>query len=91
MIVVATVTQTCCACPNTFTGITTEGDTIFARYRWGHLSIRFLPAGVDDASDGSDGKSIIEADYGGQFDGFLNYDELRSITRGIIQWPKTCG
>ena len=91
MIVVATVTQTCCACPNTYSGITTEGDTIFVRYRWGHLSIRFQAAGVDDASDGSTGNSIFELDHGEQFDGFLDYHELRRATREIIQWPEECG
>ncbi len=77
--------------PNTFSGITTEGDTIFARYRWGHLSIRFQAAGIDDDSDGSTGISIFETDHGESFTGFLDYDELRSLTREIIQWPETCG
>lgn len=87
MIVVTTVTQTCCASPNTFSGKTAEGDTIFARYRWGHLSIRLLPAGVDDGFEGSTGKSILELDHGERLDGFIGYEELRRVTREVIQWP----
>jgi hypothetical protein len=90
MIVVENVSQTCCACPNTYSGKTADGLTIFARYRWGHLSVRVQPAGVDDGLDGAAGESILEVDHGGRFDGFLDYSDLRSLTQDLIQWPETC-
>lgn len=91
MIVVTTVTQTCCASPNIYCGITREGEMIFARYRWGHLSVRILPAGIDDGAEGATGKSILEVDHGERFDGYIYYHELRSLTEEIIEWPETCG
>lgn len=90
MIVVTTVTQTCCASPNIYSGTTKEGETIYARYRWGHLSVRILPAGIDDRAEGATGKSIFEVDHGETLDGFIYFDELRSLTEEIIQWPETC-
>jgi hypothetical protein len=90
MIIVSTVTETFCACPNTYSGKTTNGDTIFVRYRWGHLSIRLQAGGIVDDSEGSNGESVFELDYGGKFDGILGYEELRNLTEEIIQWPKEC-
>lgn len=90
MIIVASVAETFFACPNTYSGITAEGETIFVRYRWGHLSIRLQPRGLIDDSEGSNGESIFELDYGGPFDGMLNYSELRELTEKIIQWPNEC-
>jgi hypothetical protein len=90
MIIVSTVTETFCACPNTYSGKTTNGDTIFVRYRWGHLSIRLQPGKTVDDSEGSNGESIFELDYGGPFDGMINYSKLRELTEKIIQWPNEC-
>ena len=91
MITVVSATQTFFACPNTYSGETTDGRTVFARYRWGHLSVRVQPAGVDDGADGAEGKSILEVNHGGQYDGILDYADLRALTRDIIEWPETYG
>ena len=88
MIIVIAVTQTWCACPNTYTGKTDDGSTVYVRYRWGHLSVRVQPAGVDDGLDGAEGESILEVDFGGQYDGMLDYSDLRALTHGLIQWPE---
>ena len=90
MHIVDVVTQTCCACPNTYSGKTADGLTVFARYRWGHLSVRVQPAGVDDGLDGAAGESILEVNFGGQYDGMLEYSDLRVLTQDLIQWPETC-
>lgn len=87
MIIVKTVTQTCFAAPNCYSGKTAEDCTIFTRYRFGHLSVRLLPAGIDDGLQGASGASIFEADYGESFDGILDYSELRTLTKEIVQWP----
>ena len=90
MHIVDVVTQTCCACPNTYSGKTADGLTVFARYRWGHLSVRVQPAGVDDGLDGAAGESSLEVNFGGQYDGMLEYSDLRVLTQDLIQWPETC-
>ncbi|MEO5715986.1 MAG: hypothetical protein ABIT37_21075 [Luteolibacter sp.] len=91
MIVIVSATQTFFACPNTYTGKTADGRTVLARYRWGHLSIRVQPAGVDDGADGAEGDSILEIDHGERFDGMLDYEDLRTLSHGLIQWPETYG
>lgn len=90
MIIVTSVAQKWSAAPNIFAGTTADGGTIYARYRWGHLSIRIQPAGVDDGTDGAAGTSIFEIDYGGQYDGHIDYQAIRNLTRSLIEWPEIC-
>jgi hypothetical protein len=90
VIIVISASKIFFACPNIYCGKTADRVTVFARYRWGRLSVRVQPAGVDDGLDGATGQSILEIDHGGKFDGFLEYDELRKLTRDLIQWPDTC-
>jgi hypothetical protein len=74
------------ACPSTFTGTTADGLTIYARYRCGHLSVR-----IDDAPEprhgGAAGGSILEVTLGGEYDGLLDYTNLRQHTAGLVEWP----
>lgn len=39
-IVVYDVKQTCGACPSSWEGRTEDGREVYARYRWGYLSVR---------------------------------------------------
>jgi hypothetical protein len=74
------------ACPSTFTGTTAAGQTVYARYRCGHLSVR-----IDDAHEprhgGAAGRSILEVTLGGEYDGSLDYADLRQHTAGVVEWP----
>lgn len=76
--------------PNTYSGITADGGTIFARYRFGHLSVRIQPPGVDDGMDGASGKSILELEHGDQYAAYIEYSELRWVTRHLVEWPEAC-
>jgi hypothetical protein len=74
------------ACPSTFTGTTAAGQTVYARYRCGHLSVR-----IDDAHEPrhgeAAGRSILEVTLGGEYDGSLDYADLRQHTAGVVEWP----
>jgi len=49
----------CWMCPRTITGRTDDGWTIYARYRWGNLSVRIDPR--DPPSDGgASGRWIMD-------------------------------
>jgi hypothetical protein len=74
------------ACPSTFTGTTAAGQTVYARYRCGHLSVR-----IDDAHEprhgGAAGSSILEVTIGHELHGWLSYADLRQHTAGLVEWP----
>ncbi len=77
----------CCMCPTIILGKTTDGWTVYARYRWGHLSVRVDPRDPTPHG-GADGAWIMEKQLDPEgLDGCLDYDELREITADIIEWP----
>lgn len=86
-IIVITAIMECCMCPTTFTGRTADGCTIYARYRWGILSVRIDPR--DPAPHGgAGGVWILEKQLDEEgLDGWLEFDELREHTAEIIEWP----
>ena len=76
----------CFACPTTYTGKTDDGFTIYARYRWGRLSVR-IDASPEPEFDGAAGGEILAKTIGGEFHGMLSYAELRQHTDGVVEWP----
>ncbi len=86
MIKVISAHMECCACPTIFGGKTDTGATVYARYRWGHLSVRIDPRD-DPPHGGAEGAWFFEEEYGDQYDGCLGFDELKIITKGKVEWP----
>lgn len=86
-ITVVTATMECCMCPTLVTGTTDDGWTVYARYRWGMLSIRLDPRNPAPHS-GAEGTWIMakQLDPAG-LDGCMSYEKLREITADIIDWP----
>ena len=76
----------CFACPTTYTGVTDGGLTVYARYRWGRLSVR-IDASPEPEFDGAAGGEILAKAIGDKFDGMLSYAELRQQTDGVVEWP----
>ena len=76
----------CFACPTTYTGKTDDGCTIYARYRWGHLSVRIDPR-EDAPLGGAEGTWIYDEQLGEEFDGWLDYAELKLHTANLVEWP----
>lgn len=74
-------------CPAVYVGRTNDGATVYARYRWGRLSVR-LDHRDPPILGGAAGRWIIDEqlDPNG-LDGSLEYDTLREITADIITWP----
>jgi len=74
-------------CPTIFTGTTADGMTVYARYRWGILSIR-IDTRDTPPNGGASGKSIYEKQLDSTgLDGALYYDQLKDLTSDIIDWP----
>ncbi len=86
-IIIITAIMECCMCPTTFTGRTADGCTIYARYRWGILSVRIdwrdpAPHG------GAGGAWILEKQLDPKgLAGAMYFDELKQHTSEIIEWP----
>jgi hypothetical protein len=87
MIVVEQLVQTCGACPSQWEGRTRDGARIYVRYRYGTLAIGIgatLDAAIDQAISDAPALRLRISDAP---DGFLEYDELRQVTRGTVTWP----
>ena len=86
MIKVVSAHCICVACPTTYTGKTDDGCTIYARYRWGNLSVR-----IDDSPnpelEGAAGCEILAKTIGHGVHGYLSYADLRQHTAGLVEWP----
>ena len=73
-------------CPTVIVGNTDDGCTIYARYRWGHLTVRIDPREAPPFG-GAGGTWIFAEQIGGQYDGSLDYETLVSLTKDLIEWP----
>jgi hypothetical protein len=69
-------TCTCGACPSQWEGADDEGRHVYARYRWGSLSVKI------------GGKEVFQAEYGDSMSGVMSYDELKRLTAGHVIWPE---
>lgn len=78
---VKTCVQTCSACPSQWDIHTTKGKYIYARYRWGGLTLTL-----------NFGKSnsivIFSEGVGGCLDGCMTTDELKELTASILDWSE---
>ena len=86
-IIVTTAYMDCCMCPAIITGTTDDGWTIYARYRWGMLSVRIDPR--DPPPDGgASGRWIMDKQIDPEeLDGWMDYDDLKMHTAEIVEWP----
>jgi len=63
-------------CPAQWKVRTNKGEAMLVSYRWGILT-------VDDAR----GVTIFEKKCGGQYDGMMDYNEVRRHTTHLFVWP----
>lgn len=83
-LVIKYLEQTCSACPSQWEGTFTDGSEAYIRYRHGWLSVD------------KDDESVFEARIGGNFDGYIELDEVLKITgitledNDTIPWRSPC-
>lgn len=87
MIRVTKVTRTCHACPSQWEGETDDGRFVYARYRWGALTVGI---GVTLA-EAIKARRRFYWEGGSELDGCMDYGELRDATFGHFTWPDTEG
>jgi hypothetical protein len=82
---VSKLTQTCERDPSQWEGRTFDGLFVYVRYRWGWLSIGSGTTAVQAVTNDND---LFEKQIGNRLDGELEYEMLREVTAGVIEWPK---
>ena len=60
---------------------------VYVRYRWGNLTIEVSPEPSNDIYDAIDGIEVFSQELGGGLDGHLTYDQLKTATAEIIEFP----
>lgn len=76
--------QTCSACPSQWVIYTEDGEYIYARYRWGRLTLTLNPFQVN-------GEEFYRETVGDGLDGVLDTLELVEHTKSILDWSKLYG
>lgn len=84
---VASLEQTCSACPSQWEGQLDDGRWMYARYRGGYLSIR-LGDSLDEAISARGPDALFESQCGDCLDGFMETDELRRHLVGLLHFPE---
>ncbi len=83
----ATLTRTCLACPSQWEGTLDDGRAIYVRYRHGELSVG-IGGDIDDAvRNGMSDQALYAADIGGDLDGFMDVEELKTRLHGLLKLP----
>lgn len=85
MIKIKTIRQTCIACPTQYEGWTDDERPVYIRYRWGHLSIRVGEKDTDHNTPLS-GEVVYSQQIGNKYDGFIELDDIKSLTVKHIIW-----
>ena len=74
--------MTCSACPSQWDIYTDEGEYIYARYRWGVLTLTLNPW--------RDGQLLYKERHGEELDGVMETTELVEHTKSVLDWSKLC-
>lgn len=86
--VVTALEKTCPACPSQWEGTLDDGRVMYARYRWGELSVG-LGKDIDEAVDnGRTEDALFFEHVGDGLDGFMSFEELRAHLGGLLDFPE---
>jgi len=85
MIEVKKFEMTCGACPSQWEGRTIDNRPIYARYRWGFLSVYVGETG-GDVYNAINTMQVYGEQLGDEMHGVMSTEELINITSGIVNW-----
>jgi hypothetical protein len=84
MVKITEIRRTCFACPAQWEG-KTESGYVYIKFRWGSLTIR----SGSTIKDAIAAPTIFEWHDTDDYGGFMEYDELKKLTAGILDLPDT--
>lgn len=76
--------QTCSACPSQWDIYTDDGEYIYARYRWGVLTLTLNPWRDSE-------QLLYKERHGDGLDGVMETAELMKHTKSVLDWSKLYG
>jgi hypothetical protein len=82
MVKITEIRRTCFACPSQWEG-KTESGYVYIKFRWGTLAVR----SGSTIKDAIAGPTIFEWQDNDDYGGFMEYDELRKLTEGVLELP----
>lgn len=82
MVKITEIRRTCFACPAQWEG-KTESGYVYIRFRWGGLTVR----SGSTVKDAIARPPIFEWHDTDGFGGFMEYDELKELTSGVLDLP----
>jgi hypothetical protein len=82
MVKITEIRRTCFACPAQWEGKTESGH-VYIRFRGGTLAVR----SGSTIKDAIAGPIIFEWHDTDSFGGFMEYDELKKLTAGVLDLP----
>jgi hypothetical protein len=81
------LTNTCIACPSQWEGTLDDGRAVYARYRYGGLSVG-IGEDIDEAvRNGMSDQTLYASDVGDGLDGFMDFEELKAHLHGLLEFP----
>lgn len=84
---VTSLRKTCIACPAQWEGTLNDGRALYARFRWGRLTVG-LGENADKAIDNSMSEEALFCEQVGyDLDGFMTFEELRANLLGLLDFP----
>jgi hypothetical protein len=69
---IKTLNKTCWGCPTQYEGVLEDGRMIYARYRWGHLTISVSPKPTNDIYEAVEGELIYDSQSEDEWDGVMD-------------------
>lgn len=81
LIKIKTIRQTCFACPSQWDIMTEDGQYIYARFRWGYLSVK-LNAFTNEE------ELLFDWESENDLDGIMSTYELQKLTKEIFDWSE---
>ncbi len=84
---VVALEKTSLACPSQWEGTLEDGRVLYARYRWGELSVG-LGVHIDEAFHNGRSDQALYVEYvGAGLDGFMDFEELKVHLHGLLEFP----
>lgn len=84
---VTALKRTCIACPSQWEGTLEDGRAVYARYRYGELSIG-VGDDIDEAvRNASSDVALCAEEVGDGLDGFMSFEELKAKLCGVLAFP----
>jgi hypothetical protein len=81
--------KTSLACPSQWEGVLEDGRAVYARYRWGELSVG-VGGSVDEAvRNGMSDQALYADPVSGGLDGYMDFEELKAHLHGLLEFPAT--